>query len=787
MSLEIEQKYRKLRWGLVAFFLLGELSLIAVAIRGSIIPDKIPDVAKYTKWDTEVVKAADYVPVQEGGRVKPFSSLARFKLLGYLGSTKVKIKVGDRTVKLGPTEWLLDCLFRPELAHQLPVFRVDDTELLKGIGVESEDRRARLTFNDFLVVGENTDETATDFGKTAVERLRDRVGQISEKRRKEADRRARMTPKQIREEEYSKTAEQLKLEEEEKEKGDFLIKLYQQLDDYQYLTTFLDFSRIDFAETDVDLSQIPEEVFGKDGRDPSKFSTWVARFGSLSRFMQLMNQQGQQLPGQLAALSGEVAKLFAIIEEKINPARGGVKWLPPQDRDNEEWWSVGQQFISVLEDRSVNWQTVEADLKKFAEMQSSGEEIPENFKAVARWDQLLKDMERLEVLVAASRINNSNEFAKEIAKWRDEVTERAEERDEVAEAPKEPGILAKLIQAITPMGEINGEVKYYNRNYFMNALVLFLIAFLISAVGWLVIDGKAAVGLRWGSVVFYILGLLYLSWGITHRSVLMGRPPVGNLYDTIPFITAGAVLVLGISELLTRRKILLSVGAVLGVAGMFLTFRYEAGNAADHMDPLVAVLKSNFWLATHVVTVTIGYSGGLMACFLSAIYAHVRLAGLSRDEKSFTRFMTRSVYGIICFTLLFSLVGTVLGGIWANDSWGRFWGWDPKENGALLIVLWSLIILHSRIAGWLGTWGIHLCSIFGGAVVGFSWWHVNMLEVGLHSYGFIKGGSVIWLFYIACLIALLVGVAALYLEKMRKAELKQGREEKAVAGKPVQA
>jgi ABC-type transport system involved in cytochrome c biogenesis permease subunit len=245
----------------------------------------------------------------------------------------------------------------------------------------------------------------------------------------------------------------------------------------------------------------------------------------------------------------------------------------------------------------------------------------------------------------------------------------------------------------------------------------------------------------------------------------MGRPPVGNLYDTIPFITAGAVLVLGISEWLTKRRLLLSLGSVLGVAGMFLAFRYEVGDATDHMDPLVAVLKSNYWLATHVVTITIGYSGGLMACLISAVYSHMRLAGFWEQDQSLRRFITRSVYGVTCFTLLFSLVGTVLGGIWANDSWGRFWGWDPKENGALLIVLWCLIILHARLAGWIKEWGLHLLSVLGGAIVGWSWWHVNMLEVGLHSYGFIKGGEVIWLFYGACGFSFLVGFAAWWMEK----------------------
>jgi len=163
------------------------------------------------------------------------------------------------------------------------------------------------------------------------------------------------------------------------------------------------------------------------------------------------------------------------------------------------------------------------------------------------------------------------------------------------------------------------------------------------------------------------------------------------------------------------------------------------------------------------VTISIGYCGGLVACFLSIVYVFLALAGVMEDPKQFQRFMTRTVYGITCFTLLFSLVGTILGGIWANDSWGRFWGWDPKENGALLIVLWTLIILHARLSGWIKSWGLHFMSILGGSVVVFSWWGVNMLGIGLHSYGFIEGADTVWYVYGATLIAFVVGVIAKYL------------------------
>ena len=98
--------------------------------------------------------------------------------------------------------------------------------------------------------------------------------------------------------------------------------------------------------------------------------------------------------------------------------------------------------------------------------------------------------------------------------------------------------------------------------------------------------------------------------------------------------------------------------------------------------------------------------------------------------------LSRMVYGIVCFATLFSFVGTVLGGIWADQSWGRFWGWDPKENGALIIVLWNALILHARWGGLVKERGLMNMAIFGNIVTAWSWFGVNMLGIGLHSYGF---------------------------------------------------
>ena len=243
----------------------------------------------------------------------------------------------------------------------------------------------------------------------------------------------------------------------------------------------------------------------------------------------------------------------------------------------------------------------------------------------------------------------------------------------------------------------------------------------------------------------------------------MERPPIGNLFDTIIFIAGLSLFILLIIELITRKSLALGLSVFLGISLLFLARRYEIGDGKDHLDPLVAVLDSNFWLATHVVTITLGYMGGLVAAGISATYILGRIFRISENESDFRKTLNKMAYGMLGFTLLFSLIGTVLGGIWANDSWGRFWGWDPKENGALMIVLWCLILLHARLAGFLREWGIHIFSVLGANVVVFSWWHVNSLSTGLHSYGFIEGINAIWGVYAITTLIAILGLAMKFL------------------------
>ena len=287
------------------------------------------------------------------------------------------------------------------------------------------------------------------------------------------------------------------------------------------------------------------------------------------------------------------------------------------------------------------------------------------------------------------------------------------------------------------------EVSYYKQNVFTRSLVFYLLGFLAVALTWLLPRVRLLRPIAIGITGF---ALAYHTYGIVLRCILRSRPPVSTLYETVLFITAVVVLAALAIEWINRKGIGLSVAPSLGAIGLFVAGRYEFVKKTDTIEQLVAVLDTNFWLATHVTAITIGYAGGLLAGFLGHIYVGAKLAGVK--SKSFFTSLTRMVYGTICFSLIFSVVGTILGGVWANESWGRFWGWDPKENGALLIVLYQLVLIHARLGGYIKGFGISMVAIAGNMVIAFSWWGVNLLGVGLHSYGFTAGINLaLWTFY----------------------------------------
>ena len=235
-----------------------------------------------------------------------------------------------------------------------------------------------------------------------------------------------------------------------------------------------------------------------------------------------------------------------------------------------------------------------------------------------------------------------------------------------------------------------------------------------------------ACALAWSAFTVHILGLIA-------RTALQGRPPVTNLYSSAVFVGwAGALLGL-VAERAHKKGFAAAAASALGFVTLLIA--HHLTGSGDTMEMMRAVLDSNFWLATHVVCVTIGYSSTFLAGALGVAWV-VRRHVVKEPDPEASRALVSLTYGVIAFALLFSFVGTMLGGIWADQSWGRFWGWDPKENGALLIVLWNAFILHARWGGFARERGIMLMVVFGNVITSLSWFGVNMLGIGLHSYGF---------------------------------------------------
>ncbi|WP_395736788.1 cytochrome c biogenesis protein [Prosthecobacter sp.] len=323
-----------------------------------------------------------------------------------------------------------------------------------------------------------------------------------------------------------------------------------------------------------------------------------------------------------------------------------------------------------------------------------------------------------------------------------------------------------LLTKIQDAAKLRGEGQYVTlerhamrADYFFYAQWIFLAGFVFVALTWV------SPGTRFEKTARFAAWLLLASatglavTGVVIRCIIMQRPPITTLYETILFIGSSCALLGLIAEWITKRGLGLLVTAIGGTACMLLSIQFEASEATDTLQQLQAVLITNFWLSTHVPMINLGYAACMVAALISMIYFIQRMFCVFKTGSEDARLLSRVAYGFIAAGLFLALVGTVLGGIWANYSWGRFWGWDPKENGALMIVLMCLVILHARLGGYIREIGLHCCNLILGCIVIFSWFGVNQLGVGLHAYGFTEGiWPKIYLYWLSQLLLLGFGL-----------------------------
>jgi ABC-type transport system involved in cytochrome c biogenesis permease subunit len=309
-----------------------------------------------------------------------------------------------------------------------------------------------------------------------------------------------------------------------------------------------------------------------------------------------------------------------------------------------------------------------------------------------------------------------------------------------------------------------GAEFYFNQiKVFVHAIIIYIFAFVLACGALLTFASwpKLSESLRRSS--FYLIALAFVvhTFGLIFRMTLEGRPPVTNLYSSAIFIGWGACFL----GLVLERVYKVGLGClVAGFAGFVtLLIAHNLAIGGDTMEMMRAVLDTNFWLATHVVVVTLGYASTFVAGLLAITYILIGIFTPILSTKvgrpgdvNIGRALSKMIYAIVCFATLFSFTGTVLGGIWADQSWGRFWGWDPKENGALIIVIWNVTILHARWGGLVRERGLANMAVFGNVVTSFSWFGVNMLGIGLHSYGFMDAAFKWLMLFVGSQVAIIV-------------------------------
>jgi ABC-type transport system involved in cytochrome c biogenesis permease subunit len=424
-----------------------------------------------------------------------------------------------------------------------------------------------------------------------------------------------------------------------------------------------------------------------------------------------------EIPGILGLPKDQKYFSFFNLAEKKEKIRAVLASL--QEKKPGEWSEAEKEIIS-LSHRLENWAKFYGELPFTIIPFFSKDEKEEKWQSpwylassiiLAEGAVIPKALYLMRDFQSAYVNNDQQGFDTALKEFNRSMLEQAEGR-----------IRAKAISREVFLNRLD---PFYKAKFFYGFAVLFLLLSFLVLKKWLY---RLA-------FLLLILGFLLQLYGILSRMYIRLRPPVTNLYETFLFTGLIAVLLGIILELFKKKNLGIAAGGLAGLVMLLIAGKYAL--EGDTMGMLVAVLDTNFWLAIHVITIILGYAGIVLSGFIGHVYIVQRIAWPKKEERLKNTF--QAVYAIQAFGIVFTFLGTVLGGIWADQSWGRFWGWDPKENGALLILLWSAILFHGRLAGMIKEIGFAIGSVIGVIAVALAWFGVNLLGVGLHSYGFTSG------------------------------------------------
>jgi len=313
---------------------------------------------------------------------------------------------------------------------------------------------------------------------------------------------------------------------------------------------------------------------------------------------------------------------------------------------------------------------------------------------------------------------------------------------------------------------IQAELFYNSMHPFQKAWIFDFLAVVALFLLW-VVKAKSWYQVAWACA---LVGLCWHILGFGLRVYLTGRPPVSNMYETVVWVSFGVMIFAMVLEAVYRWRFALLAGAF--TAGACLLLADNAPVVLDpSLQPLQAVLNSNFWLTTHVLTITISYAAFFLAFALGDVGLYFYIRGVPESAPTL-RAITLSIYRAMQIGVGLLAPGIILGGIWADYSWGRFWGWDPKETWALIALLGYVAVLHSRLAGLLKNFGLVCSAVVTFSLVIMAWYGVNfVLGAGLHSYGFGAGGVEYVATFVVLHLAAVIFVAVLHRSRQASAKV----------------
>lgn len=413
--------------------------------------------------------------------------------------------------------------------------------------------------------------------------------------------------------------------------------------------------------------------------------------------------------------NGRVKPFDSFARQTVKLVTGSASWQKKPAAD-----VMTHLLADPAEMPSMEWIRIDYEpLKNTLSLGTDGHFFSQN--------DLSESRPKIEALVQAAKAKRDNDVRPSMVEQKAEQLYTKLRTLEELEAGRG---FERLDTAQASSGRLKAEVLYNKKNFFHAAAIFYFLGFLVLSV-----FGKF---IRWKELGFALVGaaLALHTAGLGLRIFILSRPPVSNMYESMIFMNWALIIFAVIFSWVRRNEAALGIGAL--VSGLVMVYASLLPIDAS-LEVLVPVLRSNYWLSIHVMTVVSSYGAFGLAMGLSHAFLVRRMRG--NGTKTAEAESAELIYKVIQLGTLLIGTGTVLGGVWANESWGRFWGWDPKETWALITFLGYLVVIHLRFAKKISDFGIAIAGVLGFLLVLMTWYGVNfVLGRGLHSYGAGSGG-----------------------------------------------